>query len=171
MTLRRTALVATLSVLTLQAEDFNLRYLDAAPVTLHTTLTYEGKSERLVATAKNESETVIKHAKICVVAKSFQKECLFELWNTEPLRIDRRIRNRKSFGDTATSRFDGSTVSGNTHSGRGPATANRDSGSVAAPDRILEPHRVPKLSRYPSGRYPTADEADAKSVIRGSAKW
>ena len=84
MTLRRTALVATLSVLTLQAEDFNLRYLDAAPVTLHTTLTYEGKSERLVATAKNESETVIKHAKICVVAKSFQKECLFELWNTEP---------------------------------------------------------------------------------------
>ncbi len=83
MVIRRTAFVIVLSVLTLQAEDFSLRYLDAAPVTLHTTLTYEGKGERLVATAKNESDAVIQHAKICVLANSFQK-CLFELWNTAP---------------------------------------------------------------------------------------
>lgn len=50
----------------LPAEDFRLRYLDAEPISLHATLSYEGKGERLTATAKNESSATLRHAKICI---------------------------------------------------------------------------------------------------------
>jgi hypothetical protein len=80
----RIILVIALNASILHGEDFSLTYLDATPITLHTTLTYEGKGERLMATAKNESGAAIQHAKICILASAFQKECLLELWNTAP---------------------------------------------------------------------------------------
>lgn len=73
-----------MGVLVLPAEDFSLNYLGANPITLHTALTYEGRGERLVATAKNESAQQIRHAKICIVSGALSDICLFELWNTEP---------------------------------------------------------------------------------------
>ena len=73
-----------ISVGLLRGEDFRLNFLGMEPITLHTTLTYEGKGERLIAVAKNESGAEIQHAKICVVSVAAQKDCLFELWNTAP---------------------------------------------------------------------------------------
>lgn len=74
-----------LGALLLQAEDFTLEHLALGPViTLHTTLTNEGKRARLIATAKNESGAPIQHAKICILSAAFTKGCLFELWNTQP---------------------------------------------------------------------------------------
>lgn len=72
------------SISLVPAEDFRLRYLDAEPISLHVTLSYEGKGERLTATAKNESSTTLRHAKICILSVDLQKECLFQLWNSDP---------------------------------------------------------------------------------------
>jgi hypothetical protein len=71
------ALAATL----LYAEDFNLTQNGFGPITVHTQLTYEGKGERLRATATNDSGQAIPYVKLCV--KTATKGCLFELWNTE----------------------------------------------------------------------------------------
>jgi len=61
-------------------EIFDLWYLGLGPVQLETTLTFQGRGERLVATAINNTGDTIKRARICVTAES--KTCLFELWNT-----------------------------------------------------------------------------------------
>jgi hypothetical protein len=84
MRVRRIAGVIAISVCLLRAEEFKLSFLGTETIMLHTTLTYEGKGERLIATAKNESGAEIQHAKICIVSVATQKECLFELWNTAP---------------------------------------------------------------------------------------
>jgi hypothetical protein len=80
---RATRLIAGLILVggLLGAEDFQLYFLGLWPISLHTTLTYEGKGEHLVATARNEMDEPIEHVKICVSATP--KSCLFELWNTE----------------------------------------------------------------------------------------
>jgi hypothetical protein len=64
------------------AEDFTLRYFGAGPVTLQTTITYEGAGERLVASARNESGAPIEHVKFCVLSPAMKGGCLFEMWNT-----------------------------------------------------------------------------------------
>jgi hypothetical protein len=70
--------------LLLQAEDFSLKQFALGTViTLHTTLTSDGKEARLIATAKNESGAPILHAKICILSAAMQTGCLFELWNTK----------------------------------------------------------------------------------------
>jgi hypothetical protein len=79
----RALAVTTIILSTLHAEDFRLNHLGAEPITLHTTLTYDGVGERLIATAKNESGVEIRFARICIIAAAMQKECLFRLWNTE----------------------------------------------------------------------------------------
>src|ERR1022692_2176213 len=66
----------------LHADDFTLRFLGDGPITLHTTLTFEGGGEHLIATAKNESGLPIQRAKICIASASMKKGCLFEVWNT-----------------------------------------------------------------------------------------
>ena len=64
------AAVIAFSVLLLQAEDFTLKHFALGPViTLHTTLSHEGKGARLIATAKNESGAPIRHAKICILIR------------------------------------------------------------------------------------------------------
>ncbi len=69
----------------LNAEDFRLKPFGApGPITLHTALSFEGKGERLIATARNESGVTIQHAKICVASPAIEKGCLFDLWNTKP---------------------------------------------------------------------------------------
>ncbi len=82
--LQHFAVLALLTSARLGAEDFRLSYLNLTPVSLHTTLTYEGKGTRVIATARNDSDAVIQHARICVLVFSFPKECLVELWNTQP---------------------------------------------------------------------------------------
>lgn len=62
------------------AEDFKLTVDGIGPITFHTSLTYEGKGERLTATAANASGETIPYAKFCVTAAI--KDCLFTMWNT-----------------------------------------------------------------------------------------
>ena len=71
-----------LSALLLQAGDFSLKFFGDGEIMLHTVLTFDGKGERLVATAKNESGAPIQKAKICINSASVKKGCLFELWNS-----------------------------------------------------------------------------------------
>jgi len=78
------AAVIALNAWILHADDFKLSYLGAEAISLQTYLTYEGKGEKLEATAKNESGKVILHARICILPAAAQKDCLFELWNTAP---------------------------------------------------------------------------------------
>jgi hypothetical protein len=67
-----------------QVRDFSLSYFSAGTtITLHAVLTYDGKGERLVATAKNESGAPIQHAKICIHSDAMKAGCLFEMWNSE----------------------------------------------------------------------------------------
>ena len=40
----------------LQSEDFELWFLGMGPINVHTTLTFEGKGERLAATATNDRQ-------------------------------------------------------------------------------------------------------------------
>ena len=63
------------------AEDFSLTQKGFGPITVHTTLTNEGRGERLVATAVNDSGQSIAYVKLCVTAGA--KGCLFEMWTTE----------------------------------------------------------------------------------------
>lgn len=79
----RIVFLAVMSAVCLQAEDFTLKFLGDGPIALHTTLTFDGSGERLIATAKNESGSPIQKAKICVTTASVKKGCLFEVWNTE----------------------------------------------------------------------------------------
>jgi hypothetical protein len=80
-TIETLILFAVLFVPSVNADDFRLNYLGAEPISLHTTLSYEGNGAHLIATAKNESGQTIQHAKICIVAYGWQKECLFQLWS------------------------------------------------------------------------------------------
>ena len=79
----RIVFLAVMSGVCLQAEDFTLKFLGDGPIALHTTLTFDGTGERLIATAKNESGSLIQKAQICVAVASVKKGCLFEVWNTE----------------------------------------------------------------------------------------
>lgn len=65
----------------LQAEDFSLSRNGFGPITVHTQLTSEGKGERLIATATNDSGAPIPYVKFCVTAAI--KGCVFTMWNTE----------------------------------------------------------------------------------------
>ncbi|HUP04213.1 MAG TPA: hypothetical protein VMU19_09500 [Bryobacteraceae bacterium] len=81
MTARSIALVAAFGSTLLCAEDFSLSEKGVGPITVHTALTYEGKGERLIASAVNDSGQAIPYVKLCVSAEL--KGCLFEMWNTE----------------------------------------------------------------------------------------
>jgi hypothetical protein len=62
--------------------------MNATPVTLHTTLSYMAPGEKgahLRATARNETDGMIRHVRICVVAVGWAKDCLFSLWNEKPI--------------------------------------------------------------------------------------
>jgi hypothetical protein len=76
------AIALLLAAFCLQAEDFTLKFFGDGPISLHTDLTYEGKGERISATAINKSGTTIQHAKICIESPDVKPGCLFELWNT-----------------------------------------------------------------------------------------
>jgi hypothetical protein len=52
----------------LYAEDFSLTKDGFGPITVHTTVTYEGKGERMAATAVNDSGQLIPYVKLCLVA-------------------------------------------------------------------------------------------------------
>jgi hypothetical protein len=69
-----------LGIFLLKAEDFSLSVNGVGPFTVHTSLTYEGKGERLIATATNDSGKAVPYLKLCVTAAT--KGCLFEMWNT-----------------------------------------------------------------------------------------
>jgi hypothetical protein len=62
------------------AEDFRLTVDGVGPITFHTVLTYEGKGERIYATAVNESGEAIPYVRFCV--ESTVPGCLFLFWNT-----------------------------------------------------------------------------------------
>src|SRR5262249_49904677 len=81
MKFARIIAVGTLAATLIYAEDFTFTQSGIGPLRIHTTLTYEGKGERLVATASNESGIAIPYAKFCVTADA--KGCLFEMWPTE----------------------------------------------------------------------------------------
>jgi hypothetical protein len=81
MRARPFAAAVALGSMLLYAEDFSLTQNGFGPITVHTTVTFEGKGERLVATAVNDSGQPIPYIKLCVVAHT--KGCLFEMWNTE----------------------------------------------------------------------------------------
>jgi hypothetical protein len=81
MRARLIAVAIALASTLLCAEDFSLTQKGFGPITVHTTLTYEGKGERLVATAVNDSGQAIPYVRLCVTAD--MKSCLFQMWNTE----------------------------------------------------------------------------------------
>jgi hypothetical protein len=80
----RIILAAMISALWVKAEDFSLKYFAAGPIALHTSLSYEGKGERLTATAVNQSGVPVEYFKICVEHAKV-KGCLFTLWTQEAL--------------------------------------------------------------------------------------
>ena len=65
-----------------QGDEFELWFLGIGPINVHTALTYEGKGERLIAAATNDTDDTIEEARICIIAD--EKKCLFEFWNKEP---------------------------------------------------------------------------------------
>lgn len=81
--MRGTNIVALIVVAatTLYAEDFSLTENGIGPINVHTSLTYDGKGERLTASATNDSGVSIPYVKLCVTADT--KGCLFEMWTTE----------------------------------------------------------------------------------------
>jgi hypothetical protein len=74
--------VGALGATLVYAEDFSLSSSGIGPITVHTTLTYSGKGERLVVAADNDSGQIIPYVKLCVKAQI--KGCLFEMWTTGP---------------------------------------------------------------------------------------
>jgi hypothetical protein len=82
---RRIASLFAAGVLLLPGEDFNLKSLAGGHISVHTTLTYEGTGERLVATAKNDSGAAIQHANICVFSSAVTTGCLFENLEYDPM--------------------------------------------------------------------------------------
>jgi hypothetical protein len=77
----RTALLvfSLIFVPALHADEFGVSKDGVGPFIVSTALTYEGKGERLRASAMNGSGETILHAKFCVVT---QKGCLFTLSTT-----------------------------------------------------------------------------------------
>ena len=78
-TIRSLGMIA-LATFSLCGEDFSLSQNGVGPITVHTTLSYEGKGERLVATAQNDSGQSIPYVRLCVTSTA--KGCLFQMWNT-----------------------------------------------------------------------------------------
>ena len=78
-TIRSLGMVA-LATFSLFGEDFSLSQSGVGPITVHTALTYEGKGERLVATATNDSGQSIPYVRLCVTSST--KGCLFQMWTT-----------------------------------------------------------------------------------------
>ena len=64
-----------------RSEDFRIMLNGQGPISVHTELSYAPKGERIEATAKNESQLPIAHAKLCVTNSAYNG-CLFSLWNT-----------------------------------------------------------------------------------------
>jgi hypothetical protein len=64
----------------LTAQDFELRYFGEGPINVHASVTSDGKTERLVATATNNGEP-IEYARLCLFSAP-GRPCFFELWNT-----------------------------------------------------------------------------------------
>jgi hypothetical protein len=81
VTVLRLLAITLLLTLLLPAEDFSLTQNGVGPIRVHTTLSYKGKGERLVATATNDSGSAIPYIRLCVKVPT--KGCLFEVWNTE----------------------------------------------------------------------------------------
>jgi hypothetical protein len=81
MDLHRLVAVSFVCSTLLYAEDFSLTQNGFGPITVHTAITFEGKGERFVATAINDSGQAVPYVKLCVAAET--NGCLFELWNTE----------------------------------------------------------------------------------------
>lgn len=63
----------------LDADEFGVSKDGVGPFIVSTAITYEGKGERLRASAMNGSGETILHAKFCVVT---EKGCLFTFWTT-----------------------------------------------------------------------------------------
>lgn len=82
MRTRRVIAAGILAGIALRAEDFKVMVPGAGPVNLHTQLTYEGKGERLVASATNDSGAPIPYVKLCIAVST--NDCLFALWNNVP---------------------------------------------------------------------------------------
>jgi hypothetical protein len=82
MLARRIAVAIAFGSTLLYAEDFSLRQNGLGPITVHTTMTFEGQGERLFAVAVNDSGQSFSYVKLCVVAGV--EACLFELENAEP---------------------------------------------------------------------------------------
>lgn len=64
----------------LAAEDFTLWQGKIGPIRVHTEITYEGKGERISATATNDSGIALQYIRFCVISSI--KGCLFTMWNT-----------------------------------------------------------------------------------------
>jgi hypothetical protein len=79
----RAAVLAALASMVLNAEDFKLKYFALGPISVHTSLSYQGKGERLVASAVNDTGQTVQYLKLCVLGAA--PGCLFEMWITEPL--------------------------------------------------------------------------------------
>jgi hypothetical protein len=82
MTCRLIVLIASIAISGARAEDFVLTAGGIGPIALHTELTWEGKGDRLIASATNKSSSTIPYVKLCV--RPDPKGCLFSLWNTKP---------------------------------------------------------------------------------------
>ncbi len=62
--------------------DFTLSQNGLGPITVHTELEYEGRGERLRATATNDTKETLPMVRMCVHGSP--TGCLFTLWNQEP---------------------------------------------------------------------------------------
>lgn len=172
--LKFTILIVVTLARSLPAEEFRLGYLGAEPITLHTTLSYEGKGARLTATATNKSDTTIRHAKICIIAMGWQKECLFTLWNNEPWPPGTELNwNQRSnrhvpggLGHVASiTEFDNSVV---VPAAPTPETAPSVDAAMAAPEtsgRMLP--TSPKIAKLPNLKTGTVlDTQSAKTFLQ-----
>jgi hypothetical protein len=90
MLARRIAAAIALGSTLLCAEDFSLTQNGIGPITVHTTLTFEGQGERLLAVAVNDSGQLISHVRFCVVAGL--EACLFGLEVAEPWQPGKTVR-------------------------------------------------------------------------------
>lgn len=75
---------------TARGADFTLERPGTGPISVHTEFTYEGRGERLIATATNDSSLPISYVKLCV--RSEMKGCLFTIWNTEPWQPGKQLQ-------------------------------------------------------------------------------
>jgi hypothetical protein len=90
MLARRIAAAIAFGSMLLCAEDFTLKQNGIGPITVHTTLTFDGQGERLLAVAVNDSGQLISHVRFCVAAGL--EACLFGLEVAEPWQPGKTVR-------------------------------------------------------------------------------